>query len=641
MIMSQENVYTYSNVGILYHLMDYVQSNLETQRLTLITKSTNTLSLTSKQLIQCFLVKYSSILLEINSIVNKSSSKEILLIKNLFGRRDESFSTKILFLDISNDINIEQELIIFINFLVNNTAKIPRSKCLIFLINKHLKSVEIKEFFKYSWFYEFLDITVIEIMERNVHNTMLISLFKQTNIILHAYNPFSNTYIKEYSIKKSNLFTDKLKNLHKIPIPIGANEYFPNVLFPKEFNQNNIWEQLNGCDVLLTNILAEKLNFTIELKIIFSEDIKLKLLNSSYSNLADPLNDNFINYVVNIDYVMGTQSLEEYSFSPGLFLEQGSFYFIVKQYSNSKIKFSENFIVILAIFIVIAVISICFVRLVNFNNKIWSIYNITQILIGTSIINTPERVSQRILFAFISFVSLTFTSSFMEQLFNIYIDEQEFLDLTTLKNLIDSGIIPSISKHTQKFYASTINENFQHILSISKLIDNKYANIGASKCIIQMINDLDNVRGCETDQILGIAVAKRFSENINGWILSLVKEPFATGVSVTVHTKTSPYIKKFNQIIRCLYDTGIIQYLKDYAIRNYSLDHKEFFQYGYNQYVDLENEKPVKKEIFSGSVIIISFFISYVIAALIFSYEIFVKNSTRHKRKATILNRLF
>lgn len=122
---------------------------------------------------------------------------------------------------------------------------------------------------------------------------------------------------------------------------------------------------------------------------------------------------------------------------------------IVKQYANSNLKVSYNLAVIIGAVILIIMMIASGIWLLGYDSKTWTTYNITKVLIGSAIKPEPRLPLERLAFVSLAFVSSLFSVQILEELFDHCLWQEPFKEFVTLNDLLDSGIVPSITKDTK------------------------------------------------------------------------------------------------------------------------------------------------------------------------------------------------
>lgn len=141
-----------------------------------------------------------------------------------------------------------------------------RLKCIIFIFNTNI-SKNFHDFLKFAWSHQFLDITVIELLQQNhITYSKLNSSNTFTDAIVYQYNPFNDTYARERFFPRIQLFSDKLRDLYGCTLYTGFYEWAP-MIYASKKNRSKFSESVFGVESLMTQAVAKFMNFTIGIKV--------------------------------------------------------------------------------------------------------------------------------------------------------------------------------------------------------------------------------------------------------------------------------------------------------------------------------------------------------------------------------------
>lgn len=137
-------------------------------------------------------------------------------------------------------------------------------------------------------------------------------------------------------------------------------------------------------------------------------------------------------------------------------------------------------------------------RALHLNPRLWPPHNIIKILMGSPIAENPQEFHEIILYLSLSIVSAFVSANILEQLLELYIWKDTFPELDKLKDVVDEGIVPSVTLSTKMVMSSYGNKALQSILQNSTTIESEEMVI---KCIEQLVNQ-KSVNGCEVSKIV-------------------------------------------------------------------------------------------------------------------------------------------
>ena len=110
------------------------------------------------------------------------------------------------------------------------------------------------------------------------------------------------------------------------------------VMIERNYTGNDVWGMAQGLDVTMTRTLAERLNFTASIKVVYSDNPNLKRFNVSNDFMDRSLDKEHIDFAVNFYDMVGNKPLEDMIFESSIFLYPFSSNLIVKQHGKSVVQ---------------------------------------------------------------------------------------------------------------------------------------------------------------------------------------------------------------------------------------------------------------------------------------------------------------
>lgn len=89
-------------------------------------------------------------------------------------------------------------------------------------------------------------------------------------------------------------------------------------------------------------------------------------------------------------------------------------------------------------------------------------------------------------------------------------------------------------------------------------------------CLKLLMEDDNDVNGCDIEEFPGRLIAKAFSNTEEKWILSLVDEPLLQSRYTMFFARGSPFADRFYEIALRLSDSGVSKYQYEVAVQNFS-----------------------------------------------------------------------
>ena len=548
---------------------------------------------------------------ELSFIFNNKISEKI---KDLLISRSQQNVLKIIFIDATTSKNLTQELIDFTYFLMNSTAKTIRSKCVFILIDLRRNSNKIKKFLKWSWGYKFLHITVLEFVRDRKYKSLLELHYSNFTVTLYEYNPFNNTYGIQYFPSKTEVFHDKLSNFYGYPLEAAILEEPPGVYVRHNYHGNNVLNALDGVGIRLTKELMSVLNFSLNIR-INSNNEKLQKFNTRKHNIVKELRNESIDFKINFVSVIGSSSFDKYGFEFSVFLYFYPISLITKQYGVYEMEIP--FFIIFSTFITLIFLFIL-VLILKLDMKIWNMYNIIKIIIGKSMSPAPQKITDRFFFLYLLFMCFLFSMKVIEQVLSIYYYKKIYPDLISLKDMIDAGIVPHITKDTKEVILKLNDSILQEIIDNSGSLE---SHSDIENCIsVLVMNNAKNISGCEVEDNFGQKIRKFFERDKEIRLISVVEQPLLPGWAAMVFSPTSPYVEKFNKLLRTMLENGIISRWTEINMQHYFFSRRGLFNFTFN-----ENQDKVASEtkMWSSKKIVFSLGICYFVSTSVLLWELF------------------
>ena len=423
-----------------------------------------------------------------------------------------------------------------------------RPKCL--LLKATNNRTKYQEFFKKMWAQQFLDLSILELVEEDISMNIFPNYKQDPTPSLHYFNPFTSTYTEEQISSKTNWFPEKLNNLQGYELKVGVYHIPPYVSLSRNLSRYPIISSMKGTNVPLSLLLAEVMNFKFigtpsQVEDYGQQDCDKEKM----TGLVHKLSHHQINYMVN---QVGTYS----SCNPHV-LEQTKptgfwQYCIVVPIlfvNTFTLGITRSFLFagILTILIVILILGIS--RLLKFNRQTWHLLNIFQLILGASIPRDPKKLQERILFGLILFACMIYVSILYALLTDFSLKTKSELKFSTLDDLADSGLVLGLSPYRRQQLGNSENKAILKLLRESVII-------GTEECV-EMLKKFKNVSCIMTTEIGLLTIED--NRNYKGeTIMKFVKQPVPfTWRSVPLEPN-SPYVERFNRIIQIIIESGFL-----------------------------------------------------------------------------------
>lgn len=519
-------------VNIINHSIQYIQNNLR-EREVMILKTSREVSFAQTVFLQKFSSTLLSVVVNLTELYDVPSDIRFPGLSELLLRGPESKFLEVMAIDLKEGTNITENLEQYLNFTFHFTGISKRAKCIIFVFNEGVQ-VDFYRLFRHMWSYKFLDIVLVEIIdETNVHHALHASN-NLSGVIVHQYNPFNDDYTEtDFFSPKMKLFPDKLKDLYGYKLNTGYYGRHPFIRSSGK-NHSDLSISTYGAESLIVQSLAKAMNFSA-----------VNRTPGGAIELLDYLFNNSIDFSASTFRARSRRTLRStliHSYSERL---------VFRQYPKQKIDRPNNSITIASIFVAIVVIFSIIARCLNFDSEIWTIGNITYVLMGNSFSTGLKSTIERIFFLCLIYVYITFSSDLVNMLTQINFHENHYAKLESLDDAVN---------HHQKFcipkiFRQAYNASY-HNPPIEDLAEDM--DVDCSRCISKMLLN-NTVNGCLLSDAHIRALDNLFPKYMGESIMSILHVPLVPPWNAMIFSKNSPYVNHFDGILRRLSESGLIK----------------------------------------------------------------------------------
>lgn len=251
--------------GILNDVKNHIEQDVRMKRINLLIASDNMFSITAELVMQSFIHSLPTFVISSGDFASPAKNEQSSKMKKVTKKKSEN-TLIVGILDLNKESNAGHELRNLIKFSMGAFAKTTRAKFLISLI--YPENIYLRFFFEHAWTHKYLDITVVQFIEINVHDPFLMPRRSIGVVIRHTFNPFSKVYEKKSFKIGMELFPEKLQNLEGYPLSVGIINNWPLLYMRCCHNlSSNIWEMFQGSDFDFKRTLIEKMNFKANVKV--------------------------------------------------------------------------------------------------------------------------------------------------------------------------------------------------------------------------------------------------------------------------------------------------------------------------------------------------------------------------------------
>ncbi|KAJ8682414.1 hypothetical protein QAD02_018206 [Eretmocerus hayati] len=327
---------------------------------------------------------------------------------------------------------------------------LTRGKYILNLITK--ERVNLTSFFQRAWSQAFLDLTVLEWIQKSANSFVTARMISNSTaierVIVHSFNPFNNTINREILMQHTVIFPNKVKDLHKFPLVVYNAAFFDPSSEYISLIENFCWS-LN-CELRQIGEPESEETFGSEIPEIVAD------LLFPHMSLISAINGRFKNECKIGDYYWHHFLAVQLPIT-----KSRHFYLRRRKTYEQNISFAA-----LATFgglFFTAWLFATWTILLKFKQRNWSFLNILTAQMGSSIEHQGRmKLSERIYQMSIYIATLMIVTIGSDYMYQIFILHPTLPEITTIRDLADSNI-----NLTMDFSDYTISRQI-----LSNMIDN-------------------------------------------------------------------------------------------------------------------------------------------------------------------------
>lgn len=457
------------------------------------------------------------------------------LTSRVFSKSSDTTVYLILYeLENNNKYDYFEQLHYFFHYVSKLSVRYTRPKCLLLVItHKHVLKDYLRRIFHYAWQRKFLDVTILEV---HINDKV-----EEAKLIKHFYNPF-NYGDKNFSVEpwnsESTLFPEKLLNMngYRLKIPL----YYSPPYISTTRNKNGSVKEIIGTNYEYTKILAQFLNFSMD----FNEEVKTKKFSAIIEALTQLLNDNKVDMLPVPAYSYYFNQDFETSITFGY--RNYVALIPVLQYQHIILPNSllGNFLLGCVLLLVITLI----IHLLKFERKYWNPMDNMRLLLGLSVPYEPRKAIERSFFLVILMISMTYSPDIFSKLMDVKVksDEKSYNTFEDIGNSDLNIFIQPVA----------FDKVFPPDEASSQKIKAKIGNAVNTPDCIRKLHATQNY-ACITSRDRAGMWMKMYQRQQDASSMKIGKPEIAFDFVSYTFEKSSPYVKRFNEIIYRIFESGV------------------------------------------------------------------------------------
>ena len=437
-----------------------------------------------------------------------------------------------------------------IKFLNQLSTVHIRPKCLI--IHLPEKNFAYRNLFRGMWNKQFLDVSVLQIIERNVSLNAYLSNRFQRSAFLYTYNPFSQSYQKEIFRYGLELFPNKLKDLQGFKVKVGLVHDPPFAFVQRNLTKHPV--QISGPNANTLKALSEKLNFTFVLVESNVEQIGSTGCNkANFTGLLRQLLYHDVQFIANYQFYFHDCSKKWESKSR--FLGEEVFVAVVPKFNEislAHLSIKTLYTVLgasMGIFLLWAL-----VLLMKFDQDIWNPLYIFQSALGFTVSKEPQNLAERVIFCCIVITNVVYLGYLYTIFTDLILVTKSKFGINNVEDLQKLGLPPMIYHILHKGI-----ENFTvGYLGSTRNISLSYPGNGFVSDCFHYLDKYQNVtcivRGSEASWLV-----ENFTKLQVNPRMKILNEPVWYTWRYFTFERGLPYIKRFNKVFLELAENGLLK----------------------------------------------------------------------------------
>ncbi|KAJ8673239.1 hypothetical protein QAD02_004501 [Eretmocerus hayati] len=533
--------------NLLDHLIQSLKKDESIHRVDLILDATDQSSSTPSLIARRFADEFSTTTTSL--IRNQTLTENQCVSSTEFTKMmSKQHNLRIGIIDLQNQPSLKTKLLNSMLDFIQRQNPAVRGKIMIIVVDDDNSKYE--SYLKLGWRRQFLNMLIVQFLAIQGGKRKHLSSLQDDEFtaFVHAYDPFCNLYSKNILTPNSLLYLNRSRDMNKFPLILSS--------YIRKFTKS---DNIQGFQVELIKAFAEVLNF--EPIPAFYDGIRnYQFAKAPEGKFADlQLFDQGVVY--------GKEKNNDHactSFESRLEISQlSSIYAVVRQYQLPEIKVPYAFIKTSLTLFLIAIVFWITPLILQYDMKNWTIIEISSLLIGAS---NESRRSPRLSEAILKMCLLTVSAMtmvyFNDDMINVLLGHQEFLNLNSFQELSESNLEFYMRKETStrlnfsiesaamravlnRTHVINFNRESNHLVIISTP-DSKHA---------QLLTAFGKPGG---GSISTYYIFENVSEQNSR--MTLIDEPLSRSVHVVAMNSTASFSAKLTGIVTRLHETGLIDY---------------------------------------------------------------------------------
>ena len=449
-------------------------------------------------------------------------------------------SVHVPFLIILTNENYLQKLKNIFQVIADPAFVPPRPKCILVYFG-FVSKTDVKDFFEYIWTLQFLEVFILK-MNRNddaSDNPFTTSQqdMRAVDPLKISYNPFTKVMNEEQLSSESQLFPDKVNDVHGYPLKIPVYNDPPYLTVMKNKNRDVI--AVGGKYHKYFEPFFQTINSSVHYIYFHATTYKEK-------NTVFLLLENNIINAMTIPNIIG-------AFNKGNLIRSRpfattKFVIVVPYLTNSEMHVPLSALIVLFIFPVIVISFTIIARILKFPRKTWDSIKIFQVLVGVALHQQPRKFTERVVLLALISLSMEYTTDFVAKLTGIKFLKTE-LSYDSFEDLYESQLPIYAGDFFTESFCKNFDNSIKKVLARAKKVKNIY------ECYYANLNNKPSI--CVAFHMQAITAVEKFRGADGEPIMKMTGLSLLEDFKAFPFEKASPFARKFDVILQRLVEAGI------------------------------------------------------------------------------------
>lgn len=393
--------------------------------------------------------------------------------------------------------------------------------------------------FRAMWSKKILDAIVVEYF-KSEHSD-------ECSTIVHRYNPFTDSHTEEPYSTDITWFSDDFPNMHGYPLVYA----FTRRPFYSDIVSTPNGLELKGVDKIVSEILADKMNFTGVPKIITEPTYFHRMPNGSEHGIMTDISAGKYDALLITMPMWGNIHTVRFTvqYTDPVLVENWCFV-VPKLLVKRNFTTGTAIRLLLINFLIVGIFWLCS-RCMKFNSDRWHFLRIIGIILTASFPPAPVKLHERIIFLSVLAVSASYSSMLFAELTSTGVESNRYVRFDHLQDLINSDLVLMIHENLRDIIKLYNNVFEYHIRKSGKRV----LKIPSTDICLKNLLMHQNVSCFVHEDWAKLIVVNNMRDSKT--VIKMTKLCYLSPPIGNVFSEGSPYIKRVSDLLLMLVSGGI------------------------------------------------------------------------------------